>query len=66
MGLGVLVIGVIALILGLTLNTALLIWAIVAFQIPIFGLGLFLLAGQEVRRLRREVAALEAELRVPE
>ncbi len=63
LGFGVLLIGVIALILGLTVDTGLLSYAILAFLIPFFGLGFFLMAGQEVRRLRREVDALEGEWR---
>ena len=63
LGFGVLLIGVIALVLGLTLDTGLLVYAILALQIPFFGFGLFLMAGQEVRRLRREVDALEGEWR---
>ena len=45
------------------MDTGLLSYAILALQIPFFGFGLFLMAGQEVRRLRREVDALEGEWR---
>ena len=62
LGLGVLTFGVIALIFGVTLDTRLIIYAVSALQIPLFGVGLFLLAGQEVSRLRREVEVVETEL----
>jgi hypothetical protein len=64
LGLAVLVICVIALILGFTSNTRWLLYAFYALQIPFFGLGFFLLAGQEVRRLRRDVEAVDKELRL--
>ena len=60
--LALLAFGVMALTLGLTLDTAWLLYAAMAFQVPIFGFGLFLLAGQEVRRLRRELEAVDQEL----
>jgi len=62
LGLGVLTFGVIGLILGVTLDTRWIIYAVSALQFPLFGIGLFLLAGQEVSRLRREVEAVETEL----
>ena len=61
LGLGLLAIGVIALILGLTLDTRWLVYAVSAFLIPIFGFGFFLMAGQEVGRLEREVEAVDPE-----
>ena len=65
LGLGVLTFGVIALILGVTLDTRWIIYAVSALQIPLFAVGLFLMAGQEVSRLRREVEAVEEELTEP-
>jgi undecaprenyl pyrophosphate phosphatase UppP len=60
--LAVLTSAVIALVVGLTLNSEWLFYAVMVLQVPIFGLGLFLLAGQEVKRLKREVEALDVEL----
>jgi hypothetical protein len=64
--LAVLSMGVLALVMGMFLNSGLLLYAVLAFQVPVFGVGFYLMAGQKVRNLRREVAALDKDLKALE
>ena len=52
----------VALAIGITLDTSWLSYAVLALQVPVFGLGLHLMAGHEVRRLKREVESVEREI----
>ncbi len=65
-GFGLFVIGLVALAVGLTLDTSWLTSAVVALQVPVFGLGLHLMAGHEVRRFKREVESVEKEIQALE
>ena len=62
LGLGLLVAGIVSLVVGLTLDADWLGYAALALQVPVFSLGLHLLAGQEVKRLKREVDTIEIEI----
>ncbi|NNM04364.1 MAG: hypothetical protein HKO65_04620 [Gemmatimonadetes bacterium] len=62
LGLGLLAAGIVSLVVGLTLDKDWLGYAALALQVPVFSLGLHLMAGQEVKRLKREVEAIEVEI----